>query len=89
MKPIVFKCTHINTFYQLLRNSRSLRKTTRGSGCSDRPGKASRNPAITEGLCKRKNVLISFANPIDIRGIEAEIKNTLGLVELPRKDVID
>ena len=37
----------------------------------------------------RKNVLISFANPIDIRGIEAEIKNTLGIVELPKKEVAE
>ena len=33
----------------------------------------------------RKNVLISFANPIDIRGVETELKNTLKLEELPKK----
>lgn len=37
----------------------------------------------------RKNVLISFSNPIDLQGIETELKNTLGLIELPRKDVND
>ncbi|RLG14198.1 MAG: hypothetical protein DRN66_02600 [Candidatus Nanohalarchaeota archaeon] len=34
----------------------------------------------------RKNVLISFANPVNIRGIEIELKNMLGIVELPKKN---
>ena len=37
----------------------------------------------------RKNVLISFINPVDISGIESELKNTLGLIELQRKDIVE
>src|SRR5690606_18387554 len=45
--------------YHLLRSSRSFRKTVRGSGLSGRSGNASRSRAITLGLRRRKNVLIS------------------------------
>ncbi len=42
-----------------LRSSRSFRNTVRGSGCSGSSGKASRSLAMTVGLVRRKNVLIS------------------------------
>ncbi len=45
--------------HQELRSSRSFRNTVRGSGLSGRSGKASRSFAITVGLVRRKNVLIS------------------------------
>ena len=48
--------------YQLLRSSRSLRNTVFGSGSSGRSGNASRSRAITEGLRRRKKVLMSFSS---------------------------
>lgn len=48
-------------YYQLLRSSRSLTKTVLGSGSSGRSGNASRRPAITLGLRRRRKVLISFS----------------------------
>ena len=47
------------TAYQLLRSSRSFKKTVRGSGSASRSGNDSRSRAITAGLRKRINVLIS------------------------------
>jgi hypothetical protein len=45
--------------HQELRSSRSFKNTVRWSGFSDNSGKDSRNFAITIGLVRRKNVLIS------------------------------
>src|SRR4029077_5904627 len=42
-----------------LRSSRSFKNTVRWSGFSGNSGKASRNFAMTIGLVRRKNVLIS------------------------------
>lgn len=49
--------------HQALRSSRSLRKTVCGSGSAAMRGSASRNRAITDGLCSRKKTLISRSSP--------------------------
>ena len=48
----------VRNFYQLFRNSRSLRKTSLGSGSSAMSGKDSLKRAITIGLCRRKKAFI-------------------------------
>ena len=56
-----FHGTPARVAYQVLRSSRSRTNTVRGSGCSGRSGKASRNFAIRVGLCRRKKALTSFS----------------------------
>jgi len=49
---------------KLLRISRNFRSTIFESGCPGKSGKSSRSLVISDGLCKRKNVLTSFTEAI-------------------------